>query len=231
MLAAYIMNLISDSTGSWLLKLWYYPFLNNVYLYMLVFAPLGYILFGCILYVFYRLFKHHWDYAVRRGRMKKTSKNIFMLIMKMELIVGVFGLIVSGYYYYQFIIRNSIVWYAINTRVNTSVNIFFPILLWVSVFFLMEYACYALKRETLTRDLVRGNVLPFVSIILASVCCIVLVELFNVPFQAWTFINWPHQSTQLFSIPIFAYAVWPMQYLLLLPLIRLVDGKNEENVW
>jgi hypothetical protein len=230
-LAALIMNFISDATGAWFLKLWYYPPIASPFIYLFFLAPVGYILFGLILYVFYRLLKRHWDRTVKRGRMTKLEKRMFMWIINAELIVGVVGVIISGFYYYHFVKLYSIVWYAINLKVVASVNIFVPLLLWISLFFLMEYACFILKRETLTRDLVRGNMLPFFSICIASVVCIILVEFFNAPLQVWTFTNWPYDSMRLLGVPLVAFILWPMQYLLLLPLVRLIDGKNEENVW
>jgi hypothetical protein len=230
-LAGYIMNLISDATGAWLLKLWYYPHFDNPVLYMLVLAPLGYILFGLILYVFYALFKHHWDGRVKRGRLNNIQSKVFGIVIHLELLIGVVGGALSLRYYQQIIQANDIVWYMLHVDRIVDVNVWYFFLSWMSIFFLLEYACFALKRETLTRDIIHGNFWPVISIFLASAVCIVLVEFFNAPFQGWIFTNWPLQSIQFLGIPLVAYIVWPTQYLLLLPIIRLIDGKNEEHVW
>lgn len=231
LLASLIMNLISDVTGSWLLKLWYYPLISDPILYIFVLAPLGYILFGLVLYVFYRLFKQHWDYLMKSGRMSKLQKNIFLVVMRLQLLVGVIGLIVSFGYYREFISQNQIIWHAFDSSVDAYVNIRVFFLLWMSIFFLLEYTCFFLGRETFTRDIIRGNFLPFFSILFASAICIIAVEFFNAPFQVWTFTNWPYQTLQFLHIPLMAYVLWPTQYFLLLPIIRLLDGKNTENVW
>ncbi len=229
--AALIMNIIADVSGGWLLKLWYYPSLNNPYLYIFVFAPVGYILYGLLLYVYYRLFKRHWDRLVRPGRPSKSKRIVFWWLIHLELIVGAIGVVVSIVYYEHFMKLYGIVWYAVSVPRDVSVNIWYFFLLWMSLFFLLEYACYFLKRETFTRDLVRGNILPFISILLASAVVIVFFEFYNAPFHMWIYSNWPDQQIQFLGIPLVAYILWPTQYLLLLPIIRLFDGKNEENVW
>lgn len=155
----------------------------------------------------------------------------FRWTISCELILGIIGIAASYVYYGSLVRTYGVTWYEVFARVDMPINIWMVFFSWLSVFFVLEYACYTLKRETLTRDLIRGNFLPLISIIGASAICIVFVELFNTPFHIWVFHNWPYQSTQFMSIPIVAYLVWPSQYLLLLPIIRLFDGKNEENVW
>ena len=230
-IASLIMNFISDSTGSWLLKLWYFPLFQNPLIYLMIIAPMGYILFGFILYVFYRLFKHHWDYKVKKGRMKKKHKKIFHFLIHLQLVAGIFGIFHSVRYYLSFISTNNIIWYAFDQNITATVRIEFFILLWLSLFWIFEYLSFLLKKETLTRDLIRGNFIPLISIIVSSIVCIILVEFANAPFQIWIFTNWPFQEISLFKIPVVAYLLWPTQYLLLLSIIRLIDKNNSENVW
>jgi hypothetical protein len=71
--AGILMNVINDSTGEFMTRLWYYPGFNP-YLFFMLFAPVGYVLYGIVLYVFYRLFKKHWDHHVRTGRMHGAFK-------------------------------------------------------------------------------------------------------------------------------------------------------------
>jgi hypothetical protein len=229
--ASLVMNLISDVTLVWFLKLWYYPWLDSILLYLLVFAPLGYILFGYVIYVFYRFFKHRWDFLVKPGRMSEVKTKIYQILMHTELIFGISGLITSIYYLRKFVVENNLAWPAVNVSVIAQSPIWTGFLFWLSVFFIVEYLCFRLKRETLTRDVLRGNFVPIYSIAASSVICIALVEIYNTPFQAWAFVNWPLDTLRFFKIPLVAYLLWPMQFLLILPLIRLFDGKNIENVW
>ncbi len=228
--AGFFMNLVSDATGAYMTRLWYYPTFDPLW-YLLFFAPIGYMMFGIILYIFYRPFKRHWDYLVKPGRMSRFRRTLFSVVIHAELVAGIIGLYISGRYYAYLMHAYRVKWYAIYVRVDIPVNIGLVFLSWVSVFFLLEYVCFVLKRETLTRDLVRGDIIPLLSIFGASILCIIFIELFNAPFQVWVFHNWPYNSIQFLTIPVVAYFVWPLQYLLLLPIIRLFDGKNEENVW
>lgn len=230
-LASFIMNLISDITGSWLLKLWYYPLFDNPLLYLLILAPLGYVLFGFILYVFYRAIKHHFDFAMKKGRLKKSQHLLFKFLIHLQLIAGIIGFALSTQYYYNFVQNNQIIWSAFHQPINAPVQIQFFIMLWFSLFWIFEYLCYRNKKETLTRDLIRGNWLPIWAILVSSAVCISLVEFVNAPFQIWIFTNWPFQAANFLHIPLVAYLVWPTQYLLLLSLIRLFDKNNSENVW
>ncbi len=228
--AGFFMNLINDASGAFMTRLWYYPGFDPIW-YLLFFAPIGYMLFGIILYIFYKVFRRHWEYLVRAGRMSRTTATVYQWIMYMELIIGSVGLVVSWQYYMHLITTYGVRWYEIFARVDMPVSVPMVFFSWLSIFFLLEFACFMLGRETLSRDCLRGNFLPLVSIVGASVLCIVFVELFNAPFQIWVFHNWPLDHIRFFDIPLVAYLVWPSQYLLLLPIIRLFDGKNEENVW
>lgn len=229
--AGFIMNFISDLTGSWLLKLWYYPLFDRPWVYLFVLAPLGYILFGFILFVFYRLFKHHLDNKVKPGRMTKKQQTIFNWLIHLQLLASFVGIYYSFNYYFNFVIGNQIIWYKFDQLVQTKVNIGYFALLWFSLFWLFEYLAFIFKKETLTRDLIRCNLVPILAIIMASISCIVLVEFTNSPFEAWVFTNWPYQHLGLFKIPVLAYLLWPTQYLLLLSIVRLLDKNNSENVW
>ena len=229
-MAGLLMNIVNDVTGSWLTRLWYYPTFDPLW-YLLFFAPIGYMMHGIVLFIFYRPFKHHWDYLVKPGRMSRLGRTLFYWIIHLELIGGIIGLYVSVRYFGYLIHTYGVKWYAIYARTDMPVNIGLVFLSWFSVFFILEYVCYVLKRETLTRDLIRGDFVPLLSMIAASALCILFIEFSNAPFQVWVFHNWPYSSIQLFSIPFVAYVVWPLQYILLLPIIRLFDGKNEDNVW
>lgn len=228
--AGILMNIINDTTGEFMTRLWYYPGFNP-YLFFMLFAPVGYILYGIVLYVFYRLFKRHWDHHIHTGSMTERSSDLFRWVISIEGVLGIIGLSSSIAYYRSLIHEYNIIWYEIYRRVDMPVNVLMFVLSWISIFFLLETACFLLKKNTLTQDIIRGNFVPLISIFSASILCIVFIELFNMPFQIWVFHNWPMNHIRLFEIPVVAYVVWPTQYLLLLPIIRLLDGKNAEQVW
>ncbi|MCC6710761.1 MAG: hypothetical protein IT416_00170 [Candidatus Pacebacteria bacterium] len=230
-IASLLMNFISDLTGSWLLKLWYYPLFDRPWVYLFLLAPIGYILFGLILFVFYRFFKHHWDKKVKPGRMSKNQKITYLLAIHVQLLVGFWGIYQSFIYYFNFVLVNNISWYKFDQHISASVNISYFALLWFSLFWIFEYLAFTLKKETLTRDLIRKNFIPLAAILAASLACIILVEFANSPFQVWIFTNWPYQHIGLLKIPVAAYLLWPTQYLLLLSIVRLIDKNNSENVW
>ena len=228
-LAALIMNLFSDLTGSWFMRLWYYPNIN-LFLYFIL-APLGYILFGLALYVFYRFFKRNNDHDVKPGRMNNFQNISYKLIINGGFVLSIIGFVISLSNYQKFYQQINLKWFQVYLDSKIVVDLSYFIVLWLSVFFMLEYTCYRLNQETLIRDIIRGNFLPLFSIFVASAACIILVEFFNYPFELWVFSNWPLGSIRFLGIPILAFFLWPMQYLILLPLIRIFDGKNIENVW
>lgn len=230
-LASFFMNLFSDMSGSFFGRLWYYPYFNFSFIFYILLAPLGYIIFGYILYVFYRLFKKELDDNVRPGRMNNWQTAFYKIIINIELLLGIFGIGSGLYYYSNFYQKFSVKWYQVHLNINQTINLWQVIFFWLSIFFIMEYICYRLSRETLTRDLIRGDFIPLISIILASIFCIFFVEFINAPFQVWVFSHWPAENIRFMNIPLVAYLMWPMQYLILLPLIRIFDGKNVENIW
>lgn len=163
--------------------------------------------------------------------MPQQASVLFRLVISIESVLGIIGLASSIVYYRTLIQTYNVVWYEIYRRVDMPVNVLMFVISWISIFFLLETACFLMKKNTLTQDIIRGNFVPLISIGAASLLCMVFIELFNMPFQIWVFHNWPLNHIRLFAIPVVAYVVWPTQYLLLLPIIRLLDGKNAEQVW
>ncbi len=229
-LASLFMNIISDFTGSWISRLWYYPNLN-MYLYFTVLAPIGYILFGLILYIFYRLFKNNLDFLVKRGRTSNRGRNLFRNLMRFYPILGALGLFFSFYYFFDLASSFDFHFLNLNQTSGITVDIIYFVINWLGLFFLFEYICYLQGKINLTWDILRGNWIPILSILIASVCIIILIEYSNSPFQVWVFDNWPLNHVRLFEIPLYAYLAWPMQYLLLLPILRILDNKNTENIY
>ncbi len=121
----------------------------------------------------------------------------------------------------------------LNLQLSTkiTVDLVSTFAIWFGMFFLFEFLCYKQKKETLTRDIIRHNFIPLIAIILSSLSVIILIEWFNTPFQVWVFDNWGNNQFNFLSIPIVAYLIWPIQYLVLLPLIRFLDNSNRENIW
>ncbi len=189
-LAALLMNFISDLTGAYLIRLWYYPYFNPL-AYLLFIAPVGYIIFGIILYVFYRLFKKNYDDNVKPGRMSKVKAIIYKVIINTELIAGILMTAFGFTHLLRLYQTFNVNWFEINKNIDIPVNVWYLVVMWLGLFFIMEFSCYFFNKETLTRDLIRGDLVPLISIILASIICIILVEIFNYPFQIWTFTNWP----------------------------------------
>lgn len=230
-LAAFMTSLIIDFSGAWSLRLWFYPNFESLSLYFLLFAPIGFILYGLILLVFYKLIKNTWDTEVKPGRLSNAKRYLYGVIVHLQLILGITGLVFSYTYYQNYIIQNNIILTQINQLKDAPVNIIYLLISWVSLFFLLEFICYWTNKETFTRDIIRGNFLPLIAILLSSFLCIALIEFFNTPLQTWVFTNWPKPEHSFMAIPLTAYILWPLQYLILLPLVRIFDGGNTENVW
>ena len=229
-IASVIMNFFSDVTGSWLTRLWYYPNTSPI-TYFTFFAPLGYLFFGLILFIFYHTFKGLLNNKVKGGRTKKTDQKKYRFIINLYPLLALILISISLVYFYNLSQTFPIDHLIINLPVEMTVNLTSTFAIWFGAFFLLEFLCFKQNKETLTRDIIRHNYIPLIAILLSSVAIIILIEWFNTPFQAWTFDNWAGDKYQFLSIPAFAYLIWPIQYLVLLPLIRLLDNSNRENVW
>lgn len=229
-LAAFIMNVFSDLTGSILTRLWYFPNTSPI-TYLTFFTPLGYLVFGLILFVFYHAFKGLMNKKVKAGRTKVKAQIKYQLIMNIYPFISLFLILVSVNYFYNLSQLFPIKHLALNQSSGIAVDLTSTFSIWLGIFFMLEFLCFKQKKETLTRDIIRHNFIPLIAIILSSLSVIILIEWFNAPFQVWVFDNWGSDQFNFLSIPAAAYLIWPIQYLVLLPLIRFFDNSNRENIW
>lgn len=228
--AAYIFNFYLDLTGGIFMRLWYYPNLNMPWYYTF-FAPMGYIVYGLVLILFYRYFKAKMDDYVSPGRMTNFQSKIYKDLMEFTPFFSIpvfaltflYMLFVAGNYSFNIL--------DLNSSPGIPSNIVPIILNHISLFFLLEYLCYRRGFDSFIKGIIRGNYIPLIAIFLASFICILLIEVSNTPLQIWKFDNWPLNDIRFANIPVLAYLTWPIQFLLILPILRLIDSNNRENVW
>ncbi len=206
----YFMNLASDIVGCWLTRSWFYPFFDPVW-YIFLATPFGYVLFGLVLYLSYKVFKRLFS-SNKKIKLKKVGK-----IYPTVVITGAFLSLIGGYlginYLYNSVSRLGVPWYAININSHIPVQIEYFIISALSAFFFIEFLCYILKRSTLTLNLLSGNFRPLLAILLATITGIIMIEIVNAPFQIWSFANWPMQAHSIATLPTLVYMLWPLQFL------------------
>jgi hypothetical protein len=224
-----IFCVVLDLFGAFFTRLWYYPFFNFVQYALL--APIGFGIYTFSLFALYEIIKKKIDHNAPKGRLSNNQERLYKILMKAYFFISIIGFFLLGIWVTKAMNGVSISMFEINSSYNITQPWWIMIVVLFLLFLVFEAYCFALGKETLTRDIIRGNVIPIISIILANILGIVIFELINAPFQIWIFDNWFLNDMKLFTLPLFAILSWPFQFLAFLAMYRAVLPTNQENIW
>jgi len=202
---------------------WYYPTLDPV-IYT-VMAPLGYVLYGLALYGIYE--------TVDRYLADKPTLDVpgwYPRFMQLVGGVGVLLLVYTIQFTADLIVQEGIVLGAINTAPELDLPVWFFFAPWIAMFMTFEGVSFVRGRDTLTLEVINGNHAPLLASLIASALGIAAIEIVNVPFELWTFINWPYQQVQFLGLPVFVYLSWPFQFPAFLAVLRSLFP-SEDRIW
>lgn len=203
-----------DGFGVLIARLWHYPFWSlRIYLML---APFAYVAYSILLYLLYEFAR---DFIMRFEKInftRKPKKILYEIIMNIELVFGV-----VGYFANIFLV----------TQKNLPMSGFYILFIFfASTFCLFEYIGYKQNKQTLTHDILSGNLWPILFIIIANIIAIILIEFVNAPFQVWHFVNWPFDNIRLLSVPVVAFLLWPLQFPVFLSMLRAMFP-SREVIW
>ena len=209
-------------------RLWYYPFWS-LKVYLLA-APFAYGAYTLLLFILYEFVK---DAVLRYKKIQnlRVSKNFYKRIMVAELWLGIAGFTLSTYYALRFLFDSRLSSFLINQKSEVPASaFFFGVMVFVSTFFIFEYWGSRQNKQTLTHDILAGNLWPIVFILIANLIAVIIIEFLNGPFQVWIFANWPYDNLRMLNIPLTAILVWPLQFPVFLSMIRVLFPAKEA-VW
>ncbi len=220
--------LILDLFGVFFARLWYYPHLP-LYVYLL-FAPIAFIVYIFLLFILYESIEKLLKNSLKLSFDVKNSKT-YRIFMNIEFVLGIAGYLATFKYLSVLIPQFNIP--IIDIQRSTSIQIvwWYPFAFLLSTFFIFEFISYRENKKTLTWDLMQRNIYPIIGILFASLIAIIFIEFINSPFQIWIFANWPLNEYRIFNIPMLALAVWPLQFLAFLSMLRFALAKREASIW
>jgi len=210
---------------------WYFPYVPfSIYFWA---APFFYILYTLVLFELYELIKHLLGH---HRLMMKVPEHMYDKIMAAELAIGILFSIIWVTYSLSNMAKFSMPFWEISRDSNIPVPWWFGFLFAFSVFFVFDYLAYKRGKPTFTSDLLKGDLRPALSITIANIGAILLMEMVNAPFQLWVYSNWYLQDVKLFTLPIFVILLWPTQFLAFLSLFsaflikkKLISGDSYQN--
>jgi hypothetical protein len=208
-----LFGVILDGIGSFILKLWYYP-VFSVIVYIII-APFAFVAYMLLLFLLYEFIRDSILKFIKLN-LGKLRGDIYRMVMKVEILLGVIG--------YIFIT------YLLSTERAPSNGFYILLLIFVCTFLIFEFIGFKQNKRTLTYDLLSGNLLPIIFILIANILAITFIEIANAPFQVWHFANWPFDDVRLFNLPISALLLWPLQFPMFLSMLRSIFP-SREIVW
>lgn len=228
-LVSVLFTLILDIYGGIFPRLWVFKGLS-VLSYSIYAIP-AFILYSYCLLMLYRLSKFFLNKYIKGGRLSNRAQDIYVFIVKLQLYIGVFLFVFATTYLIGFIGRNSAEIADFSGHVSEVVPWWFPFAPMLSIYFIFEYVSFRQGKETLTRDFIRKDYLPYLSILISSIIGIVLIEFHNAPLLMWEYSQWPLSEIRIFEMPLLALVWWHTQFLALLAMLRVFIPEKDMDLW
>ena len=217
---------ILEFAGLYATRLWYWrqiPF----QIYFLA-SPFTYLIYPLVLFQLYELVKHLLKHYSRPLIVPELR---YKQIIKAELILGMILLFSWTLHAIKNIQRLPVPLTEIRITSGITVPWWFGFAAMISVFLIFEWVGFIRKRNTLTHDILRGDLRPIFAILGAAVIGIIIMEIVNAPFQIWTYDNWPLQNIQISTIPIMVILLWPLHFLGFLAIFSSFLDKKRADIW
>lgn len=226
-------GILLDGIAKWLGKLWIYPYWNFD-MYLFLFIP-GFAIYWLMIVESYLATKAIIDYCHDGRHIVGQSFGFEKYLYKFLGIAGLALITISAI----FIASN---WYqgdkyiadlrdVYNITENFKTNFSYLMLVFLGVWFSLEFIEYSRKKTSLIKDIAHHYFSPPVSILLGSFLLAIIMETQNAPLGYWIYTNWPLQNFQLFNLPILMYLVWPLHYIFFLSLFRAFTQKESDEIW
>lgn len=215
-------GLILDGIMMWLGKLWIYPYWD-IGFYALVFVP-GFAFYFFTLVEAYLACKVLIDRLVPGHKFitkrKKVENKIFWALFYLGLIFGVIGTFILALGYAEL----GAYVFSVNTFIDLNdLNVLLGVgLLFGSAVLILEFILYLSAKQSFVLTLIHGYFNPTLAIILASVVLIIFMEGQNMLLLFWEYKNVLFEDIQLLSLPILGVIAWPIHYVFLINLFRLI---------
>ena len=215
--------------GSWTVRYWYYNPAFTPLAYVIV-APVAFIAYSILILSCYELLKKKFN-KPSFGRDSNSLKTRLNLVHSVLFIVGLIGLTFSILEILRLAQIQNFNFFDFNKFNPTDVAWWLPFVCPYSLFVVLEYFGYKQGKETLIKDLLKGNYFPILLIFISSLILVILVEYSNVPFKIWEFSNWPLNDIKLWTLPITAILTWQSQFYVFFSMLRIFTKPSEIDLW
>ncbi len=229
LVASIVGGVFVEGIGQWVGKLWFYPFFSTQQ-YLLVAIP-GFALYMLAIAECYLATKSVLDRFIRPPRVNKKYFPLERTLYPKLLIIGTLCLVIS--LVLSFAHYHSRGGYFFNTThySNFELNFTLIILMIFGVWFISEYVEYRHNQTSFIKDVMRQYWTPLFAVILATIIFGLSMELVNLRYKYWVYVNWPHQNTHFLGLPIFIFTVWPLQFIMFLSLFRVITVQDSVDIW
>lgn len=224
----YVIGLISalfiESFGNWTWKLWWYPPFSS-YAYM-IFMPI------ILIFYFYIILK---GYLAARVLLEPYRKKIKFNVKKYRIlfdtlgIVGCFGFIVGIIQAVSMLHIKGLGFF--NSFGIHRFNLLNVIIVSISLLFILEYLEYREREDTFLLHLIKGDFVPLLCVVIATLFTAISMEALNVPLSIWVYTNWPYANISISGLPFTVFVAWIIQYILLISLYRVMYKKETHRIW
>lgn len=229
-LASVSGGVIIEGIGQWIGKLWFYPFFT-LQQYSLVCIP-GFALYMLTIAECYLAAKTILDRLIKTPR--QTRKYFFLekMIYPKFLMLGAVCILLSlglGLTRYH---ENNGYFFDPTHYSEFKVNFLAILLMPFGVWLVCEYFEYKRHETSFLKDILRQYVSPVFAVLLATIVVGISMELINVRYGYWVYVNWPLQDMHIFGLPIVMLCIaWPIHFIMFLSLFRVVATEDSTEVW
>ncbi len=219
-----------EGIAQWIGKLWYYPYFSN-WIYLLVFVP-GFVLYWLMISESYLGAKAIIDnYRKTRHIVTKyySYESHLYPVLALIGVASISAAITCAYIAYY---NNGGYSFNISSPTSLYINFFIIISLFIGVWFLAEYFEYRKRKSSLIKDLLHHYRTPLIAIILGAITLALLMEISNLTYGYWEYINWPLSQHNIFGLPVvMIFFAWPLHYVMFLSVFRAITPAESIEIW
>jgi len=229
LVASTLGGLILDLICKWLANLWFYAFFTPQK-YALLFIG-GFALYWLMITESYLAIKMLLD-KLKHGRRKitksyKKERGVNIGIGLCGIVLLSAGLLLAIFEYRS---RTSC-FFNLSIPIDCKINFIFILMIFLGVWFLLEFLEHYLKRTSLSKNILHGYFTPIIAIIICSFMLAFIMETQNLFYNYWIYFNWPLQHVLILKLPIMMVLAWPLHYIFFLSLLCTISKDLSKSIW
>jgi hypothetical protein len=223
-------GLAVEGIGQWIGKLWFYPFFT-LHQYQKA-TTLGFSLYMTTIAEVYIASKSIIDRFIRPPKIARSSFIWEKKLYPKFLLLGILFVAASLALSYRQYEKAGGYFFDATKIVNFHISFFTIIMAPLGIWLICEYIENRRRQMSFLKDISREYWNPLLAIILSTLIVGFSMEIINLRYGYWVYVNWPLQQVRVFNLPVLMIGLaWPLHFVMFLSMFRAIAAERSINVW